>query len=103
MTDTAKTTAGQARQPLNREQRDLVAEHAAAEMELDANLSWRNAIITEVERAHGIGVGPVLAQPRLAQMQAERSELRELVSARAVIEQCRAGCMRLSASCALGR
>lgn len=46
------------RQPLTREQREEVITRALAAMDADLHLSWRNAIITEVERAHHIGAEP---------------------------------------------
>lgn len=49
------TAADSARQPLTREQREAVVDRASIAMDADPNLSWRNAIINEVERAYGIG------------------------------------------------
>ncbi len=42
------------RQPLTREKREAVFKAAEAAMAADPNLSWRDAIVNEVERAHGI-------------------------------------------------
>ena len=43
-----------ARKPLTEEQRSKVFRDAETRMVYDLNLSWRNAVVDEVERAHGI-------------------------------------------------
>lgn len=45
-----------ARKPLTEEQRSKVFRDAETRMVYDLNLSWRNAVVDEVERAHGIGL-----------------------------------------------
>ena len=42
-------------QPLTRAERESIYTRAAKAMDNDANLSWRDAIVTETERACGIG------------------------------------------------
>ena len=45
-----------ARKPLTEEQRAEVFRAAESRMVHTINLSWRNAVVDEVERAHGIGL-----------------------------------------------
>lgn len=46
--------AAQPAVPLTREQREEVCVKAERAMRADPNLSWRNALITQTEAAHGI-------------------------------------------------
>jgi hypothetical protein len=50
-----RANAAPVAQPLTDAQRQVVFLRAEADLEENGNLSWRHAIVTEVERAHGIG------------------------------------------------